>query len=73
MIKIALSGLAGVIIGATLGATGIANHNQTFVAARTAAVRVIEHEQPLVITDPVVGSDASTSTYGPDPERKTDW
>jgi hypothetical protein len=73
MIKIALSVLAGVIIGATFGTTVIANYNRTFAAARTAAVRVLEHEQPLVIVDPLVGSDASASTYGLDPERKTDW
>jgi hypothetical protein len=39
--------------------------------ARGPAVEASQHD--TVKTDPIHGSDASTSTYGVDPARSTDW
>jgi hypothetical protein len=65
-----------VVIGvATFGVLTLAGIEMTSHAREKAVgLQSFRSEQPVAFeTSPIVGSDASISTYGPDQARTTDW
>ncbi len=59
---------------ASILAISLASKLQSGAAEQVARGPVVDAGQHDTIkTNPIYGSDASTSTYGLDPERKTDW